>query len=129
MTTLSVNGVSRLSTIPGGVNRIWKRGHQSEGVRIEVIGDVVNVDLYLIFKPEVNLRQVSRKVQEEVARAISEMVGMKPGKINVHVEDIDYESPVVALEGLLQAPGGVRRVFLPAMDSAAKRPSPDEEPC
>lgn len=91
LTTLSVNGVSRMSTVPGGVNRIWKRGHQSEGVRIEVIGDIVNVDLYLIFKPEVNLRQVSRNVQKEVARSISEMVGMRAGKINVHVEDIDYE--------------------------------------
>ena len=91
LTTLSVNGVSRMSTVPGGVDRIWKGGHQSEGVRIGVVGDVVNVDLYLIFKPDVNLRQVSRNVQKEVARAISEMVGMKPGTINVHVEDIDYE--------------------------------------
>ena len=90
LTTLSVDGVSRMSTVPGGVNRIWKRGHQSEGVRIEVVEDTVNVDLYLVFKPDFNLRQISRKVQKEVSRAISEMVGMKPGKINVHVEDIDY---------------------------------------
>ena len=74
-----------------GVNRIWQGGHQSEGVRIGVVGDTVNIDLYLIFKPEVNLRQVSRNVQKEVARAISEMVGMQSGTINVHVEDIDYE--------------------------------------
>ena len=91
LTTLSVDGVSRLSTVPGGVNRIWKRGHQSDGVRIEVTEETVNVDLYIILKPEVNIRQISRNVQKEVSRAIAEMVGMEPGKINVHVEDIDYQ--------------------------------------
>jgi uncharacterized alkaline shock family protein YloU len=30
-------------------------------------------------------------VQKAVSRAISEMVGMEPGKINIHVEDIDFE--------------------------------------
>ncbi len=91
LTAMSVNGVSRMSTVPGGVNRIWQRGHQSDGVRIEIVDDVVHVKLYLILKPEVNIRQVSRNVQKEVSRAISEMIGMKPGKINVHIEDIDYK--------------------------------------
>ena len=91
LTTLSTEGVSRLSAPPGGVNRLWKRGHQSEGVRIELLEDTVDVDLYLILKPDVNVRQVSRKVQKSVSRAIAEMVGMEPGKINIHIEDIDFE--------------------------------------
>lgn len=91
LTALSVEGVSRLSTIPGGVNRLWKRGHQSDGVRIEVTDNTVNIDLFLILKPATNVRQVSRKVQKEVSRAIDEMVGMSPGRINIHVEDIDFE--------------------------------------
>ncbi len=90
LTALSTDGVSRLSSPPGGVSRLWKRGHQQEGVRIEVIEATVNVDLFLILKPEVNVRQVSRNVQKEVSRAISEMVGMTAGKINIHVEDIDF---------------------------------------
>jgi uncharacterized alkaline shock family protein YloU len=91
LTALSIEGVSRMSTVPGGVNRLWKRGHQADGVRVEIIDSSVNVDLYLILKPEVNVRQVSRKVQKEVSRAISEMVGMVPGRINIHIEDIDFE--------------------------------------
>ena len=91
LTTLSTDGVSRLSSPPGGVNRLWQRGHQNEGVRIEVLENTVNVDLYLILKPDVNVRQVSRNVQKSVSRAISEMVGMEPGKINIHIEDIDFE--------------------------------------
>ncbi len=91
LTTLSIEGVSRMSALPRGMNQLWKRGHQSDGVRIEVMAATVHVDLYLILKPEVNVRQVSRKVQKEVSRAIEEMVGMTPGKINIHVEDIDFE--------------------------------------
>jgi len=91
LTALSIEGVSRLSTPPGGVSRLWQRGHQQEGVRIEILENTVNVDLFLILKPDVNVRQVSRNVQKSVARAISEMVGMTAGKINIHVEDIDFE--------------------------------------
>ena len=91
LTALGIEGVSRMSTLPGGVNRLWKRGHQADGVRVEIIENSVNIDLYLVLKPEVHVRQVSRKVQKEVSRAISEMVGMDPGRINIHVEDIDFE--------------------------------------
>jgi len=91
LTALSTDGVSRMSSPPGGVSRLWKRGHQNEGVRIEIVDSNVNIDLFVILKPEMNVRQISRNLQKAVSRAISEMVGMTPGKINVHVEDIDFE--------------------------------------
>ena len=90
LTTLNVEGVSRMIPAPAvKVNRIFKRG-LSEGVDIEVRDDVVYADLYLILKSGVNIREVSRKIQHEIARAISEMVGMQVGRVNIHVEDIDY---------------------------------------
>jgi uncharacterized alkaline shock family protein YloU len=91
LTTLSTDGVSRLSSPPGGVSRLWTRGHQQEGVRIEIAETTVNVDLFVILKQDVNVRQVSRNIQQSVSRAISEMVGMTSGNINVHIEDIDFE--------------------------------------
>jgi uncharacterized alkaline shock family protein YloU len=30
-------------------------------------------------------------VQQQVARAIQEMVGMEVGEVNIHIEDIDYK--------------------------------------
>ena len=64
LTALSTDGISRMSSPPGGVSRLWQRGHQQEGVRIEIVANTVNVDLFLILKPEVNVRQVSRNVQK-----------------------------------------------------------------
>ncbi len=90
LTALAVPGVNRLANIPGGVNRLFKRG-AFEGVRISVENNTVYCDLYLVLNGDVNIREVSRKVQHDVSRAVSEMVGMEVGRINIHVEDIEYE--------------------------------------
>lgn len=90
LSTLAVPGVSRMAPVPGGVNRLFRRG-SGDGVRIEVEENVVYADLYFIVKQDVNIREVSRNVQKQVARAIQEMVGMDIGHINIHIEDIDYE--------------------------------------
>jgi uncharacterized alkaline shock family protein YloU len=90
LTTLNVNGVSRLGHVQTPVNQLLKRTQKREGVSIEVLEEVVNVDIYVILKNDVNVRDVSHNIQHEVARAISEMVGMSVGRVNIHIEDIDY---------------------------------------
>jgi len=96
LTTLDVPGVSRMSTVPGGVNRLFKRG-LGEGVRIDIRDDdTVYADLYIILESDVNIRDVSRLVQHRVARSISDMVGMQVGRVNIHIEDIDYPVEIEA---------------------------------
>ena len=90
MAALSVSGVSRMAQVTGGVNRLFKRGI-SDGVRIEVEDNIIVASLYLILKRDVNVREVSRNVQQHVARALQEMVGMDVAEIEIHIEDIDYE--------------------------------------
>lgn len=89
LTTLSIPEVSRMSTIPGGVNRLFKRGI-AEGIRIDIQDEYVSADIYVVLKNDVNIREISRKIQNQVSRAISEMVGMQVGRVNVHIEDIDF---------------------------------------
>ncbi len=90
LTTLNVNGVSRLGHVQTPVNQLLKRTQRREGVSIEVVDDVVYIDMYVILKNDVNVRDVSHNIQHEVTRAISEMVGMTVGRVNIHIEDIDY---------------------------------------
>ncbi len=90
LSTLTVPGVSRMAPVPGGVNRLFRRG-SGDGVRIEIEENTVFADLYFVVKQDVNIREVSRNVQKQVARAIQEMVGMEIGHVNIHIEDIDYE--------------------------------------
>jgi uncharacterized alkaline shock family protein YloU len=89
LSALSVPGVSRLAPISGGVNRLFKRG-AGDGVRIEIEENTAYIDLHLILQQDVNIREVSRNVQQNISRAIQEMVGMDVGCVNIHIEDIDY---------------------------------------
>jgi len=91
LATLQVEGVSRMSSVPGGVNRFFRRGY-GEGARIEIDGNIVTTDLYVVVNSGVNLRDTSRTIQREVCRAISEIVGMSVGRVNIHIEDIDFPS-------------------------------------
>lgn len=91
LTSLEVPGVSRMGSVPASVDRLFQRGY-GEGVRIDIREEVVNIDLHLILLKDVNIRDISRQVQHNVARAISEMVGMQVGRVNIHIEDIDYSA-------------------------------------
>jgi uncharacterized alkaline shock family protein YloU len=97
MSALSVPGVRKMAQVSGGVNRLFKRGIQ-DGVRIEVEDNTIVASLYLILKKDVNIREVSRNVQTQVARALQEMVGMDVGEVEIHIEDIDYEETEAGLE-------------------------------
>jgi uncharacterized alkaline shock family protein YloU len=96
LTTLQVEGVSRMCPAPPvKMNRLFKRG-LAEGVQIEVKDDTVYADLFVIMQKDQNIREVSVNIQRNVARAITEMVGMRVGRVNVHVEDIDYPTEAEA---------------------------------
>lgn len=87
-TTLMVDGVSRFAIQPSTVNRIFSNSN-AEGMKVIVENNTVYIDLYLILNTNVNVRDVSRKIQNAVSRAVTEMVGMDVGRINIHVEDFE----------------------------------------
>ena len=95
LAALEIQGVSRMASVPGGVNWLSKRS-QAEGVRIEIEDDRVYADLFVILDSDINVREVSRNIQNAVARAITEMVGMEVGRVNIHIENIQYPIKVEA---------------------------------
>jgi uncharacterized alkaline shock family protein YloU len=82
LTTLNVPGVSRL-----GARTPLRRS--ADGVKVEVSGDRVNVDVYVVVAPEVNMRDVGQAIQTEIARAMQEIVGMEVATVNVHIQDVE----------------------------------------
>jgi uncharacterized alkaline shock family protein YloU len=89
MAALEVEGVKRMALVKGGIkNNLFSRA--LEGVRIAVEDNIVLVDLYLVLASHINIREVSRMVQQSVARSIVEMTGLEVGHVNIHIEDIDY---------------------------------------
>jgi uncharacterized alkaline shock family protein YloU len=98
LTTLEVPGVSRMSNVPTKrFKTMLLHRQEQDGLHIEVVDDLVYTDLYVVLEPDVNIREVGRNIQIAVARAITEMIGMQVGVVNVHVEDIAYlEVPEVS---------------------------------
>ena len=90
MSALGVEGVSHLAQISGGFDRLFRQDSDN-GVQMSVEDGIVYIELYVVLKKEFNVREVSRNLQTQVARAISEMVGMEVGHVNIHIEDIDYK--------------------------------------
>src|SRR3972149_4511752 len=90
LSTLGVAGGARMGGVPGGVNRLLKRGAAGGGP-VEVDDNRVTADLHIVVRAEMNVREISRAVQAEVARAIQEMVGMEVVAVNVIIDDVAYE--------------------------------------
>jgi len=89
LSALSVEGVAGMAHVPSGMNRLLRRG-TGEGVEVSIEKGNVSVDLYIILERDTYVRDVSKKVQIEVARAIEDMVGMDVKRIDIHIEDIQY---------------------------------------
>ncbi len=89
LTALSVPGVSKMAPGLHSVDNLLKKNY-SHGVKIDVENNTVYADLYLVLRKNVDLFKTSQTVQKKVGRAITEMVGMDVGQINIHIEDIDY---------------------------------------
>jgi uncharacterized alkaline shock family protein YloU len=90
MAALEVEGVKCMAPVKGGMNNLFRGG--TEGVRMAVEENIVFVELYLVLESDVNIREVSRTVQQTVTRAIVEMTGLEVGHVNIHIEDIDYKA-------------------------------------
>lgn len=93
LTTLGVPGVSRLAPIHGGFS--FLKREETDGVQIVVENNAVYADIFVVLEKDVNIREVGHTIQNQVSRAIMDMVGMDVGKINIHVEDIDYSTATI----------------------------------
>lgn len=91
LTTLSVQGVSRMAGKKFDFDHFVNR-QEDAGARVQVRNSQVFVEIYVILMSGMNVRDISREIQSRVSRAISEMVGMDVGGVNVHIMDIDFNT-------------------------------------
>lgn len=91
LTTLSVQGVSRMACYRGSMEQLLGKD-DFKGVKVHIRDDKANVDIFVVLMNNFNVRDVSREIQARVSRAITEMVGMEVGGVTVHVMDIDFNA-------------------------------------
>ncbi|HOR18424.1 MAG TPA: Asp23/Gls24 family envelope stress response protein [Brevefilum sp.] len=91
LTTLSVQGVSRLASVNKCLAQVFAQ-ENAQGAKVLVKDDIVYVDVYVVLFSDMNVRDISREIQERVSRAITEMVGLAVGGVNIHIMDIDFHA-------------------------------------
>ena len=91
LTTLSVQGVSRMASVKGGLDQLF-RGDEYKGVKVQIREGLVFIDVYVVLMSDMNVRDISREIQARVSRAISEMIGMEVGGVNIHIMDIAFSA-------------------------------------
>ena len=85
LATKEINGVHSLTNAELPLLRKMSKS-KSEGVSIKFdINGVLNVDVYIIVNIGYAVPDIAYRVQENIKNSLNSMVGIKPGKINVHV--------------------------------------------
>ena len=85
---LQVPGVTRVARTGDQWTRFLGREVPRQGVALTVRDNTVSADLYLVVATGVNIVEVGSAVQDEVASALEEMVGMQVREINVYIQDV-----------------------------------------
>lgn len=95
LATKEINGVHSLTNayIPW-VKKALKKP-KSEGVAIKFdVNGVLNVDVYIKVYVGYSVPDIAYRVQENIKNSLNSMVGLKPGKINVHVYGVACDEEV-----------------------------------
>lgn len=90
-TSMSEPGVEQLCDNVPGVKRLLGMHTVSRGVGISVADNLVTVNVHLIARRGVDLLQMGRNLQREIARSMRDIVGMEVGEVNIHIDDIATE--------------------------------------
>ena len=74
-----------------GISRIYNSNNANSGVKLKISDGIVSADIYVCLDANCsNALEVCNHLQRKIERAIKEMVGMKVGLLNIHVEDFDF---------------------------------------
>lgn len=85
LATKEINGVHSLTNAELPLFKKMSKP-KSEGVAIKFdVNGVLNVDVYIIVNIGYSVPDIAFRVQENIKNSLNSMVGIKPGKINVHV--------------------------------------------
>ncbi len=87
-TALQIPGVSRMAQTGDQWSRLLNREVPRQGVALTVKNNTVSADLYIVVVMGANIVEVGTAVQEEVASALEEMVGMQVQEVNVYIQDV-----------------------------------------
>lgn len=95
LATTEVDGVAAMASATSGLADIFgikqNARNFTKGVRLEIEGDQVDVNLNIIIDYGFPVPEVAQNVQENVKKAIETMTGLTARQIDIYVQGISFE--------------------------------------
>jgi len=91
-----VEGVSGMTLgFVDGINQMLGNNKKySKGVKIELDGNTVVIDLYVIVKYGVKIPDVAFSIQNSVKSSVESMTGLEVKAVNINVQGVTFEKDV-----------------------------------
>lgn len=88
--TTEVDGISGIVGA-GSISGILAKGKTPRGVRVDMDGQDVNVDVSVTVDYGMPIQKVGRNAQENVRKSIESMTGLHVEKVDLHVVGVSFE--------------------------------------
>ena len=85
--TTEVDGISAIA----GSNGLQRKRKMSRGVRVDMDGEDVSVDVSVTVDYGMPIQKVGRSAQENVRKSIESMTGLHVEKVDLHVVGVSFE--------------------------------------
>lgn len=88
-----IEGVSCMYTsfVDGVAQRLGAR-RTSKGVKVDMSGNSVGIDLYIVVEYGVKIPELAWTIQENVKNNVESMTGLSVSGVNIHIEGISFGS-------------------------------------
>ncbi|WP_396020249.1 Asp23/Gls24 family envelope stress response protein [Bacillus sp. ISL-34] len=88
-----VEGVAHMrgNFATGVVEKLGKKNH-GKGVKVDLTGESIKVELYCVMKFGVSIPKVAQEVQDNIREALLNMTAIDAGEVNIHVVGIAFEN-------------------------------------
>lgn len=95
LASTEVEGVVKMSgNITNEIVSMLGMKNLSQGVKVEIMGDEVEVKLSLVLRYGVSIPKTSHEVQDKVKNAIETMTGLKVTNVNIRIAGIVTDDEV-----------------------------------
>ena len=88
--TTEVEGISGIAG-SGAISGILAKGKTPRGVKVDMEGQEVNVDVSVTVDYGMPIQKVGRNAQENVRKSIESMTGLHVDKVDLHVVGVSFE--------------------------------------
>ena len=92
MAAKEIEGVKSIAKKAIDIKGAIKSKSVVKGVKVESINGAIGINIYICVDADAKIRDVAEAVQQNVKDKIQTMTGSAVTKVNVYVEDVDFEA-------------------------------------